>query len=666
MNKIVVLLFSLLIGTGCDAESGSSQRTDPSGAATPEKISEFGKYEGYSNANAYDGYVRKSVYVPMRDGVRLAVDYFIPTKNGVETTEKLPVVFYMTPYRRAKYLKDGTVFHMLSEWGERRGNNENVYLALSRRGYIMAAVDVRGVAASFGGYPGGTSAYEARDSADMAAWFAEQPWSNGNVGMFGNSYLADTQFLAVLGNPPALKAIFPSSAEFDTAANSGGIETLEGSEWDDLVQDGANYIGHTPMPVDGPEGPDLLAQAMEEQKRLNTTGEYWRQAEEKAMAGAPWARDLIPAYFEGRIEQPSDSVNASAILDKINTANIPAYHWNAWNDIDPDGSLLWYANYTAPQKLTMTPATHHGNELNDPRGYEDYRLRAIEAGRWFDYWLKDIDNGVMDGAPINYAIQEGGYYSERDVKSGYKLGSWEWRSATSWPPSGVETVTMSFADGPSTSIQSVNDGRLIASGDIAAGADELDVDASVTTGRWGRIAESIVNPYGDGLEYPDMRENDAKSLTYTTAPLENDLTVVGAPIVVIHATSTKPDGAVHAWLEEVTPDGYSTLVTFGKLRASHRTLGEAPYNNLGKPWPTSMTADILATEPFNTGVAKLEFPLMSTSARFRAGSRLRLTISGANAGNYGMVEPDATITVSYGGEDGSVLKLPVMQNAARH
>ena len=142
-----------------------------------------GLYAGYSEAG-YDGYERHSVYVPVSDGTQLAVDYYIPTKDGAPASEPLPVVFTYTPY------------------GRRRADNVTSAEWFTRYGYAFAAADARGMGASFGTRDSANSPQEAQDGADIVAWIHEQSWCNGKTALTGTSYLAMTQWYIAAECPP--------------------------------------------------------------------------------------------------------------------------------------------------------------------------------------------------------------------------------------------------------------------------------------------------------------------------------------------------------------------------------------------------------------------------------------------------------------------------------
>jgi uncharacterized protein len=152
----------------------------------------------------FDGFRRTSLYLPMADGVRLAVDLFLPTSAAGLPSTPIPAIFQMTPYNRAE-LVDELLTHALSPYRDAEGRDRFNNLAwLCRQGYAICVADVRGQGASFGHFTGCMTAEEGRDGAAIVAWLAAQTWCNGCVGMLGSSYGASTQFLVAAEKPAAL------------------------------------------------------------------------------------------------------------------------------------------------------------------------------------------------------------------------------------------------------------------------------------------------------------------------------------------------------------------------------------------------------------------------------------------------------------------------------
>jgi putative CocE/NonD family hydrolase len=333
----------------------------------------------------------------------------------------------------------------------------------------------------------------------------------------------------------------------------------------------------------------------------------------------------------------------TGVLEEVNEAEVPAYHWNGWYDIFVLDATLFYANYEGPQKLGIG-AWSHGGMPDSLLMVERGRLGSVEQLRWFDYWLKGIDNGIMDEDPIHYAVMNG-------------PGDWSWASTDSWPLPEARDSRYYFAEGPSGSIESANDGVLATSAPAGNGFDSYDVDLTTTTGTQTRWDNAVGG--SPLMIYPDLAHNDRKSLTYTTPPLEGDLNVTGHPIVTLWVTSSTNDGDFIVLLEEVDEMGVSHYVTEGTLRASHRKVSEAPWDNMHLPFQRSFREDV---ESLPSGVpAEMTLDLLPTSNIFDAGHRIRVAIIGADADNIELPTIAPTYRVYIGGEHASGIVLPVVR-----
>jgi putative CocE/NonD family hydrolase len=573
-------------------------------------------YEGYSSPT-YDGYRRESRFVVMRDSVRLAVDIYRPTRQGVVHEEALPVVWTHHRYNRA-FMKGDTLVDYLHGFG---GGVEQ----LVQHGYVVAAVDARGAGASFGTQQGFFMPAESRDAYEVTEWLAAQPWSTGKIGMIGRSYLGITQLFAASQAPPHLVAIFPEMYVFEwyPFIYPGGVFRDDFfTQWQRLTQglDSGRRFTWGPLqfdgvaPVDGPLG---LAQR------------------DSAIAAHRTNRDMLAMWRGVPFRDSRDSVSGQPIhqergpatyLAQINRSKVAIYGLAGWFDAFPRDALLWHANLTVPRKLVIGPWFH---------GETDGFDLATERRRWFDHWLKGIDNGIMREPPIRYFVLDAPADSA-------------WRSTRSWPLSGAVATTYHFgAGGP--------DGRRLARTRGDDGADTLRVDTTATLGPGTRWA----NTYGGAKGYPDLAANDAKGLTYTTEPLAAPVEVIGHPVVHLWVTSSAHDVDAFVYLEDVAPDGRSTYVTEGVLRASHRRLSAPPYRNFALPWTRSHAVDV---RPLPTAPTELSFDLLPTAKRFRAGHRIRVTIQGADRDTHRHVAHGApTVVLSRDQRRPSRIVLPVVR-----
>jgi hypothetical protein len=603
----VFLALAVFIYVRADAASG--------------KTSALGQYKGYSQA-VYDGSRRSSDYLPLPNGTKLAYDLILPTKNGKPAAERLPVLFKYTPYLRTFTLFDQNGRNVIADlmalgWKERAMLRVRYWLSPEGRymdplfrtpwlknmvehGYAVIVVERPGTGASFGSWDP-THETGGQEASAIMNWIAAQPWSNGKIGMYGDSFQAMIQMAAAAQGNTHLKAIFPTSAPlemYNGITYPGGVYN---TAFNAFFKWATTFLqADTVTPVDSDKDGQLLARAQAERARslpetINFAKDY------------PYRDSLGPLKIK-IWEGPSALY---PFIERINRAGVPIYMTNGWFDIFTADMFFWYKNLTVPRRLIVRPLDHSEIEKNSP---DDLDFGA-EAHRWFDYWLKGIDNGIMKEPPIHY-------YSMEAAKKGM------WRTAIEWPPAGRKSSRFYFAGGKTGSIDSANDGFLLTSPPAERVASAIyTVDYTMSTGRHSRW--SAVNW---ARQYPDMRANDKKGLTYTTAPLKEDLNVTGHPVVRLWLTTDAANLDVFVYLEDVAPSGRSDYITEGVLRATHRKLGRAPFDNLGLPFQSHYQSDqtpIPAGEPF-----AMIFSLLPTSYKFPQGHRVRITVAFADADNF--------------------------------
>lgn len=620
-SALIRAFAALLLASGVPVGGASATRPEADPSAANVQAPEF---------------VRTSRYVAMRDGTRIALDIFRPARDGKDTGERLPVILKWQRYQRAQRV-DGKLIHALSP-----GPTTNALASFVAHGYTVVVADVRGSGASFGTVEGAVSAAEARDSYDLIAWLADQPWSNGRVGMFGNSYAGQLQILAASEQPPALKALFCGHLALDIHLTffPGGARLISANRhYSDLLDVLDGLKGDSSVaPVDGDDDRRLLNAALAEHRRIRSTAGILNTMLE-AEGGF---RDALPFYLE-RSERGSQ--NLWTRRDGYRASGIPLYAVGGLRDLFAAQMAFLFADWTGPRKLLMGPWSHAPYDKSDPREQASSDLQAREALRWFDYWLKGIDNGIMREPPVRFAVTQ-------------SAQEWSWRESASWPPAEGQALTFYLREGPSGTIASQNDGLLLVQAPPeGGGVDRYRVDATTTTGRATRLDNASGRMI---LDFPEMSENDRRSLTYTTPPLERSIIAAGHPTVSIFLGSSEPDAMLVAWLEEVDELGRSTLIAEGSLKASHRTLAAPPYAYLGLPWTSSLSSDVHATPPLDKTVAQLSFPLMPTTNVFDRGHRIRLTIAAADAGNLELVAPNAVLKVYRNRLQPSLLTLPVL------
>lgn len=618
-------------------------------AAEP-KVSEFGRYQGYSEAR-YDGSRRISDYLTLSDGTKLAYDLILPTKGGVISDRPLPVLFKYTPYLRTYTLYDKNGKNLVADlyrWSEEeqdfvrkhsrvddRGHLldpllRNRYLGeMLQSGYAVVVVERPGTGASFGKTNMAFAAL-AKEADEILNWIADQPWSDGHIGMFGNSWQGQTQLAAASTGNPHLKAIFPAATWMDNYSAimyPGGVFNkafINFFVWSQKI-----LSSEVITPVDRDREGTLLTQARQE--RAQPAG--LTMAEVTRMF--PFRDSAIPTGMKIWTEAAA----AYPFLKQINGSGTAVYLSTGWYDICTRDMFLWYANLTVPKRLLVRPLDH--SQIDADQFDLDY---TAEMHRWFDYWLKGIDNGIMKEPPIHY------YVMGREKKRA-------WSHTNTWPLKNRKMTRFFFGEGEKGETHSINNGRLNSlPPTIPEASDDYTLDYTTTTGqnpRWTAVNWTH--------HYPNMRSNDAKSLTYTSQPLETHIMVVGHPIVRVWLSGVGPDLDLFAYLEEVDGNGDSTYITEGNLRASHRTLSQAPFDNFGLPWTNHFQSELKPIAPGEP--VELVFDLLPTAYQFSVGKSIRVTIAFADADNFEtrVVTPAPKIRLLRNPVHASLVELPIVR-----
>jgi len=616
---------------------------------TAGKVSRFGEYRGYSEAT-YEGHTRRSDYLTLVDGTKLAYDVLLPTRKGVPAEEPLPVLLMHTTYLRAmKMVEDGKiVFSELFslnwiaktflKWRATLKKDGHIgdqvfrnrwLKRLIKHGYVIVAVERSGTGASSGVISASFAAV-AHEADEILNWIAAQPWCDGNIGMLGTSMVAMAQYAAASVGNPHLKAILPCASSFDmydSVSYPGGVYCMG---FTGVLSGSTGVLERMIVPVDSDEDGSQLAQILK-QRGEHTLSKTTRTG----LKLAPF-RDSDSSHPKG--DKLWEDMGLYTLLERINRSDVAVYNSAGWYDLFTRDGLLWHVNLTTPRRLHVRPLFH--NEMGKPQADLDF---GAEAHRWFDYWLKGIDNGIMDEAPIHYYVMDA---SEETA----------WHTSDQWPLPDQQITRFYLAKGRTSSVNSVNDGFLRTQPPSDPNAsDAYTVDYTTTSGvnaRWSAVVK-------DG-EYPALRANDEKALTYTTPPLENDLEVTGHPVVHLWIATDVSDLDVFVYLEEADPKGNVTYITEGNLRASHRALSEASFDNFGLPYQRSYEEDI-AQIPLGEPV-ELVFDLLPTSKLFHKGNRIRITVTGADADNFEtpILDPAPEIRLLRNATYASFVDLPII------
>jgi uncharacterized protein len=513
-----------------------------------------------------------------RDGVKLAANVFLPAGSG-----PFPVVLSRTPY-----LKDAL--------GELSGYSAQKY---TDAGYAFVMQDVRGKGRSEGFYEAFIPDLE--DGYDTVEWVAKQPWSNGKVGMVGASALGITTNLAAMGAPPHLVAAYVIVAPYDQVLNTfpGGVLKDE---------DTLGWLkgqGETPAQLDVVRG-------------SATNSAFW---------------------------------NEHAMTTQRKFVRIPMYNQGAWYDIFNDGNVenfRWLQNYGSKgargnQKLYMVPAGHGGlgGEKSDVEYNQSGALvPPAEEMRWWEYWLKGIDNGIMKEPPVTLFMMASG-------RKGHPSAASHVFKSPNWPP--VNHPTAYYLTGDmhlSTKAPMVSEAKL---------SYKFDPANPVKTYGGSNLLQTAgpldQRPVGQRQDY----------LRFETAPLEKSVAIAGHVDMTLWAATDGLDTDFMVKLVDVYPDGYEQIILDNPIRTRYRH-GRDP-------------DDVMLMTPGKP--EELHIDLWNTAFTFEKGHKIQVTVTSSNSTKF-EVNPNtgepfgvptttaprvATNTVYFDKRHPSAMILPVLSAA---
>lgn len=449
--------------------------------------------------------VIETVWIAMPDGARLAARLWLPPEAKAG---KVPTILEYIPYRR----RDRT-----------RLRDESMHPRFAAAGYAALRVDMRGSGDSEGVMHDEYLEQEIQDGCDVIAWIAEQPWSDGTVGMFGKSWGAYTSFQVAARRPPALKAIAPVMGTDDRWAEcihfSGGCLMTDNFWWGAIMQ------LYNAMPPD----PEIVG--------LDRWKEMWK---ERLEAMTFWPKQWLE-------HQTRDALwTHGSICENYGDIAVPVYFFGGWADLFRDTPFRIAENLKVPFKVLMGPWAHLYPHEGVPGPQVDFLDEVI---RWWDHWLKGKDSGLLDEPPLRFFLQDGiapaGFHAER-------AGAWV--EEARWPSPNVSTKSL-----------------WLNAGTLSESADTSGSDLFVTSPQsYGAAAGDMCSFAIPGDMPADCRLDGEGALPFRSTPLEAPLTLLGQPSVRLRVSSDQPQAFVAALLVDEAPDGAQTLITRGFFNLMHR------------------------------------------------------------------------------------------------
>ncbi|MDO6415231.1 CocE/NonD family hydrolase [Sphingomonas sp. BIUV-7] len=390
MRRLLVALALAFAGV-------SAARAEPVSSAPPPATTSAPSFGHYAPLEAFPEIVSHSLYLPMRDGVKIALRIDRPARGGKAADGRFPVIWHGALNIAPDPTRRGT------EPGLRDLPN------LAKYGYVVVQIARRGNGQSFGERRGYHDRNEAQDAYEITQWLAAQPWSDGKVGIYGCSNTGDAAMHAITVRPPALKAVFAgcfSWHKYDPFRR-GGIFAQWGTGPSRTIAQDMDTV-----PVEGDADKTMLRQAAEEHQRSTNLLEMWKQL--------PY-RDSFSSLVASRFWQEG---SAADYADQIRRSGVALYILGGWYDELRDQGLI--ARMNVPDaRILIGPWQHCTND--------DFPLFE-EVHRFFDAELKGIDTGFTSEPPIHY----------------FTIGApaaTAWRTTTSWPLAGTRTERRFFGAG---------------------------------------------------------------------------------------------------------------------------------------------------------------------------------------------------------------------------
>jgi putative CocE/NonD family hydrolase len=407
--------------------------------------------------------------------------------------------------------------------------------------------------------------------------------------------------------PPALRAVFAGATDLDkySFVRRGGITAQFNTRPDEPPE-----IDQASVPVDADGDGAMLKAAVAQHAGNTPMAKLWETM--------PY-RDSVSPLTGNRFWE---EVGPYTHLKALRSPQLAWYLWDNWEDEPTEQMILNAANIPG-SKLIIGPGSH----CVPPKPFSI----TGEERRFFDHYLKGIDNGIEREPRF-------AWYQEGPGESGHMV-----RSAT-LPGVGVARTPLYLTTRPGDAPAAFDKGSLALAAP-AASSLAFRVDYDVGKGEYFQFWPSPL---------------DGKGLTFTSAALARDATMSGYPVAHITAAIDKPDANLFAYIEDVDPAGAVHMVSFGRLAASHRKLSRAPYETLGLPYHSGLKADVAPMTPGKP--AALVFTMMPRAYVFPAGHRLRVTLTGADPRQRNLArirqDPPPMFTVTSGGAAASRIDIP--------
>ncbi|HIY41580.1 MAG TPA: CocE/NonD family hydrolase, partial [Candidatus Nocardiopsis merdipullorum] len=444
------------------------------------------------------------VLIPLSDGVRLAARVWRPV--GSEENP-VPAILEFIPYRR----RDLTA---------QRDSIHHPYMA--GHGYACVRVDLRGSGDSEGILRDEYLEQELVDAEEVLSWIAEQPWCDGHTGMMGISWGGFNALQVAARRPESLRAIVTASSTDDRYSDD--VHYMGGCLLGDNLSWASTMFAYNSCPPD----PALV-------------GERWREMwHERLEHSGLWLDTWL------RHQHRDEYWKHGSIAEDMGAVQVPVMAVSGWADGYSNSVFRLMAGLSVPRLGLLGPWSHKYPHLGKPGPAIGFLQELV---RWWDRWLKGVDNDVMDAPMLRAWMQD-----SVEPSTTYDERPGRWVGEDSWPSPSVVPL-----------VRPLGPGRILDHGQ-ESGSAPLTLSSPLSTGQYaGKWCSYTAPP-----DLPsDQREEDGGSMVFDSGPLEERLEILGAPVVNLELSVDKPDAMLAVRLSDVAPDGEATRVTYGLLNLTH-------------------------------------------------------------------------------------------------
>ena len=483
-------------------------------------------------------------WIPMSDGTNLAAKIWLPTDAE---ENPVPGILEYIPYRKRDL---------------KAVNDQKMHGFFAHNAYAGIRVDLRGSGDSEGILRDEYLQQELNDGIEVIKWIASQPWCDGNVGMIGISWGGFNGLQIAALQPPELKAVITVASSDDRYADDvhfmGGCLLSDNLSWASVM------FANNSCPPD----PEIV-------------GEKWRSMWLERLEGSGlWLKKWLEHQHR------DDYWKHGSVCEDYDAIKCPVMAVSGWADGYSNTVFRLLENLKVPRHGIVGAYGHKYPHMGGPGPVIDFLSESV---RWWDQWLKNIDNGVKEEPMLRTYMLDSVSPLSSDRPG-------RWIDEQSWPSSRIEEDTYRL-DALDLGLHNLSSGE-----DKEALSIQSPLNVGLFAGKWCSYSESTDLP-------SDQREEDGGALVINSSVLKEDYEILGKPYLTLKLKSNKRVAMVAARISDVGPDGRATRVTFGLLNLTHRDSNEEPRE----------------LEPGK--IYEVKVPMNYIAQSFPAGNHIRISIS---------------------------------------